>query len=310
MSGPIFIGALVGLGIAIIGRRSVAESMIGWTTVIYCALTAYLIVIDWPSTWVEQLETTRLMPFQRLLMIALAAIAVGRISLWAAGRWADIPCAAVAVLIPILYVIAPPSFIPESDRGLVRVPTMAAPGIADLRTAVDQADAQAPPGTAILILGTTVSWHDQMWATLWSNRLFFYDDWLWYWQREHVGDYDPETEHAYRTDSATIDQSYLATHGIGAIIVTGEARGAASEASFLTPIRNGIYDAYLVSGGTTLATIDGANLVSEIGDETIRISGIRRVEQSPYARTGFRAGRRMWTASPCRSLIDRTGTST
>ena len=140
---------------------------------------------------------------------------------------------------------------------------------------MDQADAQAPPGTAILILGTTVSWHDQMWATLWSNRLFFYDDWLWYWQREHVGDYDPETEHAYRTDSATIDQSYLATHGIGAIIVTGEARGAASEASFLTPIRNGIYDAYLVSGGTTLATIDGANLVSEIGDETIRISGIQ-----------------------------------
>ena len=132
VSGPIFIGALVGLGIAIVGRRSVAESMIGWTTVIYCALTAYLIVIDWPSTWVEQLETTRLMPFQRLLMIALAAIAVGRISLWAAGRWADIPCAAVAVLIPILYVISPPSFIPESDRGLVRVGTMAAPGIADL----------------------------------------------------------------------------------------------------------------------------------------------------------------------------------
>jgi hypothetical protein len=275
VSGPIFIAALVGLAITLVGQRSPVESMIGWTTVIYCALTAYLVVIDWPSTWAEQLETTRLMPFQRLLMIALAAIAVGRISLWAAGRWADIPCAAIAALIPILYVISPPSIIPESDHGLVRVPTMAAPGIVDLHAAVEQADDQAPPGTAILILGTTVSWHDQMWATLWSDRLFFYDDWLWYWQREHVGDYDPETEHAYRVDSSTIDQSYLATHGIGAIIVTGGARQSAAEASFLTPIRTGIYDAYLVNGGTTLATIDGSNLASEIDDETIRVSGIQ-----------------------------------
>src|SRR4029079_15893795 len=120
VSGPVFIAALVGLAIALVGRQSIVESMIGWTTVIYCALTAYLVVIDWPSTWAEQLETTRLMPFQRLLMIALAAIAVGRISLWAAGQWAAMPCAAVAVLIPILYVISPPPFIPESDQGLVR----------------------------------------------------------------------------------------------------------------------------------------------------------------------------------------------
>jgi hypothetical protein len=275
VSGPVFITALVGLAIALVGRHSLVESMIGWTTVLYCALTAYLVAIDWPATWVEQLETTRLMPFQRLLMISLAIIAVGRISVWAVGRWADVPCAVVVALIPILYVISPPSFIPESDRGLIRVGTMAAPGIADLHAAVEQADDRAPPGTAILILGTTVSWHDQMWSTLWSDRLFFYDDWLWYWQREHVGDYDPETEHAYRTDSSTIDQSYLATHGIGAIIVTGEARGAASEATFLTSIRNGIYDAYLVNGGTTLATLDGSNLTSAIDDESIRVSGVQ-----------------------------------
>ncbi len=275
VSGPVFIAVLVGLAITLGGRQSIVESMIGWTTVIYCALTAYLVVIDWPSTWAEQLETTRLMPFQRLLMIALAVIAVGRISLWAAGQWAAIPCAAVAVLIPILYVISPPSFIPESDQGLVRVGTMAAPGIADLHAAVEQVDAQAPPGTAILILGTTVSWHDQMWATLWSDRLFFYDDWLWYWQREHVGDYDPETEHAYRVDSSTIDPTYLATHGIGAIVVTGEARGAAAEAPFLTSIRSGIYDAYLVNDATTLATLGSADVASRIDDETIHVSGIQ-----------------------------------
>jgi hypothetical protein len=172
-------------------------------------------------------------------------------------------------------VISPPSFIPASDRGLVRVGSMAAPGIADLHGAVEQADAQAPPGTAILILGTTVSWHDQMWATLWSDRWFFYDDWLWYWQREHVGEYDPETEHAYPVDSSTIDPAYLATHGIGAIIVTGEARAAAAGAPFLTPIRSGTYDAYLVANATTTSTLDGVNVLSRIDDESIHVSGIQ-----------------------------------
>jgi hypothetical protein len=151
---------------------------------------------------------------------------------------------------------------------------MAAPGIADLKTAVDVADMSTPPDTAILILGTTVSWHDQMWATLWSDRLFFYDDWLWYWQREHVGDYNPDTEHAYPVDSSTINQSYLATHGIGAIVVTGQAQGAASEAPFLRRLRTGTYDVYTVTGGTTTATLGGANVSSRIDDESIRVSGI------------------------------------
>ena len=34
----------------------------------------------------------------------------------------------------------------------------------------------------------------------------------------------PSLEHAYPSDSSTIDADYFATHGIGAIVVTGEAQ--------------------------------------------------------------------------------------
>jgi uncharacterized membrane protein YjjB (DUF3815 family) len=246
-----------------------------WTTVIYCALTAYLVLIDWPARWTEQLETTRLMPFQRLLMIALAAIAVGRLSQLISTRWSQVTCAGLVALIPIIYVMAPPGFIPESDRGLVRDGTMAQPGIVDLRTAVELADQTAPADTAILILGTTAYWHDSLWAPLWSDRLFFYDDWLWYWQREHVGAYDPSLEHAYPIDSSTIDPAYLATHGIGAVVLTGEARESAEAAPFLEQTRAGTYDVYLVSNPTSLATLGSANAPSSIDDEAISVSGIQ-----------------------------------
>jgi hypothetical protein len=214
------------------------------------------------------------MPFQRLLMMTLAAIAVGRVAQLLVPRWSPVAIAGLTALVPILYVLAPPAFIPDSDRGLVRIGTMASPGIGDLKAAVDVADTSTPPDTAVLILGTTVSWHDQMWATLWSNRLFFYDDWLWYWQREHVGDYNPNTEHAYPVDSSTIDQAYLATHGIGAIIVTGQAKGAAADAPFLKPIRSGVYDVYQVDRATSLATLGSANVPSRIDDESIVVNGI------------------------------------
>jgi hypothetical protein len=275
VSGPVFVVAVVGLLIALLTPVSIIEKVVTWTTVIYCALTAYLVLIDWPARWTEQLETTRLMPFQRLLMIAFAAIAVGRLSQLISTRWSEVTCAGLAALIPIIYVMAPPGFIPESDRGLVRDGTMAQAGIVDLRTAVELADRTAPADTAILILGTTAFWHDSLWAPLWSDRLFFYDDWLWYWQREHVGAYDPSLEHAYPVDSSTVDPEYLATHGIGAVVVTGEARGSAEAAPFLEQTRAGTYDVYLVLNPTSLATIGIANAPSSIDDEAISVSGIQ-----------------------------------
>ena len=269
-----FVAAVAGLLIVLTTTTSTIEQVVGWTTVFYCGVTGYLVVVDWPGRWTAQLEPTRLMPFQRLLMISLAAVAVGRIANWVIPRWSSIICGGIAALLPILYVLAPSGFIPESDQGLKRVGTMAEPGIVDLREAVEVADAGAEPDSAVLILGTTAYWHDHLWATLWSDRLFFYDDWLWYWQREHVGAYNPEIEHAYLIDSSTIEVGYLSTHGIGAVVVTGQAREAAAAAPFLTRVRSGVYDVYLVESPTSLATVNGANVDSAIDDETISVNGI------------------------------------
>ena len=169
----------------------------------------------------------------------------------------DVAYIAVAALVMVLYVVRPPSFIPEGDRGLVPMPTTAVPGIADLEDAVKLADQQAADGTAMLVLGTTLSWHDQLWAPLWSDRPMFYDDWLWYWQTKNYGTYNPETEHAYPSDASALDPAYLQHHGIGAIVVTGEAKPAAKKASYLTLQRSGIWDVYTVNQPTSVITISG-----------------------------------------------------
>jgi hypothetical protein len=56
--------------------------------------------------------------------------------------------------------------------------------------------------------------------------------------------------------------------------LTGEAKGAAADASFLKLVRTGIYDVYQVTGGTTTATLGAANAPSRIDDESIVVTGI------------------------------------
>jgi hypothetical protein len=180
----------------------------------------------------------------------------------------------VTCLIPVLYVLAPPSWIPISDRGLVSEGSMATAGIADLKTAVTVADEAAAASSALLILGHTDFWHDHLWATLWSDRRFYYDDWLWYWQQEHVGEYDPAIEHSYPLDSSAIDEGYLRTHGIGAIVVTGQAREAAATAPFLTLVRSGIYDVYSVAASPGLATLDEVSVPAVETDDGFEISNL------------------------------------
>ena len=271
---PVFVVMLVGLAVALRPGAATAENTVAFAFLLYSAVTLYLVEIDWPAGLAEQLETTRLMPFQRLVMIALAGIAIGRALQWLGPRFRLPAGLALALLIPILYIVTPPSWIPESDRGLVREGSMATAGIADLQTSVQIADEAAKESTALLILGHTDFWHDHLWATTWSDRRFFYDDWLWYWQREHVGEYDPTIEHSYPLDSSAIDDNFLRTHGIGAVIVTGQARDAAASAPFLTRLRSGIYDVYRVNEPTSLATLNGTPVLADEVDGRIEIAGI------------------------------------
>jgi len=177
----------------------------------------------------------------------------------------------------LLYVVSPPPFIPVEDRGMVEVASTASPDLVELEQAVTAADAAAAPGTALLVLGTRNvpnAWHDQLWAPLWSDRPFFYDDWLWYWQTEHVGDYNPEVEHAYPSDASALDRGYLDEHGIGAVVVTGDARERASQESYLTRVSSGAWDVYRVTDLTPVITFGGnAPEVIDVGNQTITASG-------------------------------------
>ena len=104
----------------------------------------------------------------------------------------------------------------------------ARPEQADLEEAIRAADEAAAPGTALLVLGSALSWHQQLWAPLWTERPLFYDNWLWYWHPNHAGTpgYDFLAGHHYPDPERTLERDYLARHGIGAVVVTGpHARG-------------------------------------------------------------------------------------
>lgn len=289
VSGPVFVLAIAGLatGLAVPGRAITRAAAI--TCAIYSLATAFLGVGAGPGSLVEQLEATRLMPFQRLLMVFLAAVAVHDLARWFFGLLPKLRCLAtdaalivVSAVLPILYVLSPPAWIPVGDRGLVEVETAAKPGVADLREAVRAADAGAAPGTALLVLGSTVSWHANLWAPLWSERPLFYDDWLWYWQTRHVGPYNPLTEHAYRPGdmAKVLTSDYLGEHGIGAVVVTGTARTAeaaqaAASAPKLERVRTGVYDVYLVREPTSIVTLAGVPAESmTLADQSVGAVGM------------------------------------
>jgi hypothetical protein len=131
-----------------------------------------------------------------------------------------------------------------------------------MQRAIETADLVAPAGTSILVLGTVLSWHQGLTAPMWSDRRFFYDDWLWYWQRDHVGPYNPDTEHAYPRDAATLTEEFLATHGIGAVVVTDVAgqdnRAIAGSSPLLSIVQQGYwFDVLTVREPVAVVTNDG-----------------------------------------------------
>jgi hypothetical protein len=280
--GPVFIAGVVGLVVPWLEGERPLSRAVSATAVTYVFATAFLALSPWPSSLIDQLEATRLMPFQRLLWFWLAAIALDaglRFTLRGASRWTqraglDGALLLVAAAFPVLYVIAPPAFVPEGDRGLVVMPGSAQPGIVDLEAAVRAADGAAADGTALLVLGTSLSWHDQLWGPLWSDRPFFYDDWLWYWHRDHAGAYDPEAGHAYPDDASALRPEYLETHGIGAVVVTGSASEVAAMSASLEPVRDGIWDVYRVRDPVGIVTFDGANAnVTKVGNQRFAAAG-------------------------------------
>ena len=266
VSTPVFIVGLLGLVMGLVLPRHAAIRAVALSLVIYIAATAWFVLELWPSGFAQQLETTRLMPFQRLLWLAMAGygayVVFDELRRLARPWLRDAALAALGVAIVVAYVAAPIGAVPVSDRGLVQLPTIAQPGIADLEAAVREADARAPMGTAILVMGTTLSWHDQLWAAQWTDRPLCFNDWLWYWQTKNYGAYDPEKEHDYPDPTTALTADYFSHHGIGAVVVHGVTQSAAAQSPLLSSVRPGIYDVYLVNSPVGIVTMGGATAAS------------------------------------------------
>ncbi len=102
-----------------------------------------------------------------------------------------------------------------------------------------------------------LSWHDQFWSMEWSDRPFYFNDWLWYWQKDLAGEYDPNTD-TYPTRLRRLDPACLWT-GIGAVVTTGAASDAARTSPALEAIsETPSYSVYLVRDPTPIITADGA----------------------------------------------------
>lgn len=223
---------------------------------------------------VEQLEATRLMPFQRLLTIYLAAVALAWAIDWVGARVVRLR-AAVVHLVPLVAIVvlavatlstgdaAPlPGAPGATQRALYDVETAAQPTQADFLAAVQVADEAAAEGTSLLVIGSALSWHQRLWAPLETERFLLYDNWLWLWHAWHQGaaGYVPGGPHHYPNPELALDPAYLARHAIGAVIVadtqaTGFARLAASSSVDLTRIAGGRFEVYTVDDPAAIVTV-------------------------------------------------------
>lgn len=280
--------AAIGGIIALASRQYPAARMATLALIGYMLVTATLANPSKGTGPVSQLETPRLMPFQRMLMIYLAAFAIIVAATWLAGAMrsrliVDI-AGLVAALAVLIVFVRPWPGLPALYHGLTSVPTTGNAEFANFRQAVARADGAAPPGTAILVIGAplngadTMWWHEQMWAPLETDHPLFYNDWLWYWQTQNQGPYDPLQGHAYRDPARAINRGYFTEHGIGAVVVsevpgqgTIDPRAVAAASPDLAAVQKGAWDVYTVREPTLIIT-DGSSNPSSITIDNQRFS--------------------------------------
>jgi hypothetical protein len=291
VSWPVLALAMLGLIVGLLARQRQATTSAATTLVLYLVLTATLVVVPGAAGLAPQLEPTRLMPLQRFLTLYLAAVGFWIVLSWAISRimpsrlW-FVPVLTAGAVAAILFVQTRPPDSPPLDPAspvvpavsLYPVPMSARSEQADLEEAIRAAEKAAPPGTALLVLGSALSWHQQLWAPLWTRRPLFYDNWLWYWHPDHVGTpgYAFLAGHHYPDPDRTLERDFLARHGIGAVAVTGPTREAAATSPLLRPVREGVYDVYSVIEPVTAVTFGGHNAVLlELGNQRIEAVGGR-----------------------------------
>ena len=274
MPWPVLVLGVAGLVIGLLLRRWPATTSVAAALILYVALTATLVIVPAAANFAPQLEPTRLMPLQRFLTIYLASVASWFILSWVVSRvaplmrWLAPVLATGAAAVILLMQTRPLGGLPPDPASpvvppvsLYSVAMSARPEQADLQVAIRAADEAAAPGTALLVLGSALSWHQQLWAPLWTERPLYYDNWLWYWHPGHAGTpgYAFLAGHHYPDPERTLERDYLSHHGIGGVVVTGPTREAAAVSPLLRPLREGVYDVYSVTDPVTTVTLGDQN---------------------------------------------------
>jgi hypothetical protein len=240
------------------------------TVGLYSLFTIWVATTGDPPPLVEQLEAPRLMPYQRLLMLALAAVAIVFALQWLTHRlravWRELVIAIVVVglgTVSIHNMIDRGGDYPPNENALYEVPTVGNTTFADLEDAVHQANALRPEGTSIFLVGNQHDyWHEQLWAPGIENGNYYYDDWLWYWHSDQPGPYIPERGYYMDNPSDAFTREYFDLHGIGVVIVgdmyvpSGMSPVAAARQSALLQHQGtyGRWDVYNVVDPTAMVT--------------------------------------------------------
>jgi hypothetical protein len=265
VSPPVFAVAALGGGWALLSPRFPVARSVGLCLLGYAVMTVMLTDGGGQTGPIQQLETPRLMPFQRLLVMYLAAFGAVRL-LDAVGRsvrqrWLAPIVGAVVGLLTLAATTMPLASVPLPYRAFAEVETTGNTEFAAFRDAVKAADAAASPGTSILVIGSRLSWHEQLWAPLDTDHPLYYDDWLWYWHSRHDGPYVYQQGHAYPEPADALTREYFQTHAVGAVVVTDrpftadDEQAVAADQSDLTPVAQGAWSVYAVAQPVTLATV-------------------------------------------------------
>jgi hypothetical protein len=261
---PVVFGvAVVGFVLALRPAAGLASRTVALTLAVYVAATILLGGLSSSGGLIEQLEPTRLMPFQRYLMLYLAAYAVAEVVRLVVPslQWKRAPDAAlaiVALVVLMIFVVRPSDALAAEERGLYPVETTAQAGFAEMLRAVNEADRLAPSGSAIYVAGSELSWHQQLWAPLETDHLLRYDNWLWLWHPWHTAPgYTPAIGHAYgpETIPQTFQQAYFEEHGIGAVVTVSPAmQRLADQSSALELAFDGVNNVYVVKNPGSIVT--------------------------------------------------------
>jgi hypothetical protein len=262
--------AIAGMVVSIVARQLAAMRIVAVATLLYGGLTVLLSFGDFNQELIQQLETPRLMPFQRLLVIYLAAAAIGYGVDFVVRRGLPrLREPVVATVLIMCAVVAIASF--DGEYGTIpeelvthEVPTTGVQEFAEFTAILAEANEVVPEGTAIYVVGDQKSWwHEQLWGPSQSSAPFFYDDWMWYWHPDFDAPYDFNDGHYIPDPASTFNREWLQANGIGALVVTNMAvpagdqdprHAAASNPDLVHQWTVGYWDLYLVRDAGSIVT--------------------------------------------------------